>query len=406
MIRTVGDVTRAFDGRFGGVGRDPASLIRIVGWLLVGLVLIGYLWPAPHLSARQGVYNKKITNVHVRDVSLDPNDPRGFSLRRHRNSFTIAWIGASTLQSIKPGRYTFIPSDVQQLIPRIQGRDVYVDMYFLSGARSVDVYAATQAAIAAKPDLIVLSLNPVWMFNDRAIQSWPNLDGIVATRGISDPGAWPLLASLVSPSDLALGEASRRLPAIRDRWSYAVEVRKQVGRLSPLDTSTPPPRSKPSELGRIAAMGRPLEFWSKYRPTSKAGVSLADRQLAFLAGGDPGTPSVNQLVTDRTLAALAASGIPTYVYVDAINQTALRDPRVDAQLKRIEDGLKTIVDKHVSPNITVRWQSAARTLPPMEFNDLAHIADDRPIAYYLARELCDRLKASDIPCTPKKVKLK
>ena len=409
MIRDVGGVTRVLDRDLGGAGKGPLSLVRIVVWMLVGLIGIGLVYHAPAVKLSKTIYNKKITNPYVRDVTLDYNDPRGFVHLKHKNAFTIAWIGASTLQSIEPGRYTFLPSDVQELLPKVDGKQVYVDMYFMSGARTFDLYAATQAAIASGADMIVISLNPVWLFNDSAIQGWPNLNGVTAVNTLKSPSNWPLDASLLSPSDAVLGEVSRFIPSINNRWSYAQSLNRKVAKLSPLNTSHPPkPPKHPSQLQQISAMSVALSFWAKYRPGTSKGTSVTDRELAFLAGGDPGKDSYNKVIVNQMFKSLKAYNKPVILYVDAIETSAMKNPAIDAQLTRIENEVRAISEKYQSPNMYVHWQSVGRDVTGLKFDDIVHLADDRPLAVYLAGQVCQQLVATGTTptCEPKKVALK
>ena len=43
------------------------------------------------------------------------------------------------------------------------------------------------AALASKPDLVVVSLNPVWVLNDLAVQQWGYLDGLLARGSVWPP---------------------------------------------------------------------------------------------------------------------------------------------------------------------------------------------------------------------------
>ena len=84
----------------------------------------------------------------------------------------------------------------------MDGKRVSTDIYYLNAIRLADELAALSTALAAKPDLVVVSLNPVWVMNDLAVQQWGYLDGELARHS-----AWP-------PSRLAgggvAGEPGRR----------------------------------------------------------------------------------------------------------------------------------------------------------------------------------------------------
>jgi len=408
MIRNVEDITRVIDLRFGAAALTPTSLLRVAGWMIVGMLLIGVVWPASPVDLAKSPDNKGFSNTYVRSVSMDSNDPRGFAPVEHEDGFTIAWIGGSTLRTSPSGldEYVaadYIPLQVQRFIPRLQGKPVYIDMYYMASARTFDLYAAAQAALSTSPDLLVMGLNPLWLFNEKTIQRRSNLDEGLAASDVLDVGSWPIRSALLSPSDLVLGTAARGLPAVRDRWSYAQDFQGPLDRLSPLDRSSPPAPGPLSELDEVAAFIAPLQFWAGYpkRP-AQTEPTQNERDLGNLQYAYAGRSKFSDAVVGRIFSAIEASGVPTYVYLDAISQDQLQEPRIDAQLRLIEDHLQSIADQYQGVNLTVRSKSAARRLPPMQFADRYHLANARVFAPYLADELCERLRASDIDCTPEK----
>lgn len=403
MIRNVKDVTGLLDRRLGAPAVSWLSLVRVVVWLFIGLVLIGYLIPAHGVDISQSQYNRKIKTTWVRDVTLDHNDPRGFYYRRpdHR-TFTIAWIGPSTLQDISPGHYSFIPADVRRILPQIDGRPLRVDMYFLSGARIFDLYAAAVTALARHPDMILVDLNPLWVFNPTAVQSWPSLNGTVFRHAVPDPLSWPLLAGLDTPEDVALGVGSLRLPAIRNRWSYAESLRGWVDGLWPLRLAPQMPPAHPTALQQTQMMEAPLDFWLRFRPVVSPKAPMDVRQLALLEESKVDGSVLNDAIVTRLLAALGGSGIPAIAYMAPVDPAALVSPPVDAALRGIEDHLRTIAARHRFHTLFVQWQSGTRLLPPMKFNDIVHLAEDGPYVSYLAGLICRDLVALDpaTQCVP------
>lgn len=407
MIRNVSDATALLDRRFGGgIGR-PMSIVRTFVWVLVGIFLLGLLFPAPKPKLSHTYYNKSaLRNTPVLDLILDKNDPRGWKhLKKDPSKFTIAWIGGSTIQTVRPRHHSFIPVDVARRLPRIDGKPVQVNMYLMESSRTYDLYAATADAVATKPDMVILDLNPIWLFNPNAIQSWSNLNPAVLKTLASDPGAWPLLAALDSPTDVALSAASSHLAAIRDRWSYAKKLRAELDKLSPL---TPPPMVDPSAATRrlhgtelIATMQEPLNFWNYYRLIPD-GTPGQKRYQTILRQAKTDGSVINDDIVALTLRTLADSKIPSIAYMSALDPSTLTDPDVDATLHRIETHLHSIAAQHRSRTLLVRSQSATRYLHNLRFRDMAHITDGDPLVDYLASAVCSQLAASDpkTACTP------
>ena len=406
MIRNVKDVTALLDRRVGGAGAGPLSLLRILAWTLVGMFLIGAVVKAHPVNLNANAYNKKIHTTWVRDVTLDKNDPRGFKVRKDPNAFTIAWVGPSTLQNISPKRYSFIPADVRERIPEINGRPVKVDMYFLSGARVYDLYTATVNALATKPDMILVDLNPIWLFNDTAIANWFNLSGVSFRHIAPDPRAWPLLAAFDQPQDIVLGLAASKLSAIRDRWSFAGELRAELARRSPLTipsvSATATKLPDPKSLAAVATMSAPLDFWQRFRPPADPKANRAVRQLGLLRQSKTDGSVLNDAVVNRLMASLAEAKIPAIAYVPPVNPELFTAPGADEALGAIEGHLAEIAGKHRAPTLLVKNRSAGRDLAPMQFNDLVHLAEDGPFVTYLSQLICTELLDLDVTtsCTP------
>jgi len=401
MILNVKDVQSELDRYAGGAGKGPLSLLRIVAWTVVGLLLIAFVWPTQPPKYSDSAYNHHIPSPFSKVVTLDKNDPRGFLLHKHgKNSFTIAWIGPSTLQSINkvPGHttYTFIPADVRQRIPVIDGKRTYVDLYFIEGARIMDLYAATQAALHSGADMVVLDLNPLWIYNTAEVQGWPNLNGITFNHIAKSPSQWSVGAQFIGPADATSGVAGKYFKSIYNRWTYAQKVNRHLNWFSVLDTSVPPPAStKPlSPLQRIAQMTDPLQFWVKYRVSGSAASqhgSAIERQLQFLLGSTLSGSTVNDDVVAHLFGILAKSNRPAYVYVPPIAPTAMANARISAALARIEHHLAAQAAQHQGPYLKVQAQSLGRILPPMKFNDIIHVAEAGPMVTYLSHAVCNQL---------------
>lgn len=404
-IRNVKDVSALLDRRFGSALGRPLSVARTLVWVLVAIYAIGLLVPAPKVDFARTHFNKFLTKrgEPVRDLMLDKNDPRGWKhLKKDPHKFTIAWIGGSTIQTVKPHHYGFLPVDVLHRLPRIDGKPVQVHMYLMEASRAFDLLAATADAVATKPDLIVLDLNPLWLFNPNAIQSWDNLNPAVARDLASDPGNWPLLGALYSPSDFALSLASGHLASIRDRWSYAKKLRAAVDRLAPNPAPPPAPGGpRPAGLELIATMPEPQNFWNYYRNLPRD-ITKAERYPAAMRQAVTDGSSLTDLIVAQMLKKLGDSKIPAIAYMSAVNPANLADPAVNAALHRVETHLQDIADDHRSPTLLVQSRSGSRLVHPLEFRDMAHLTYAVPMVSLLATMVCSHLTALDpaTRCTP------
>ena len=404
MIRNVKDVTDLLDRRFGSAVGRPMSVLRTLVWVIVGIYVLGLLVAAPKVDFQHTHYNNGLQKVPVRDLMLDKNDPRGWkNLKKDPHKFTIAWIGGSTIQIVKPHHHGFLPVDVLHRMPKIDGKPVQVNMYLMEASRIFDLYAATAAAIKSKPDLIVLDLNPLWVFNPNAVQEWTNLNPAALPDLASRPGNWPLLASLYSPSDVALSLADGHLSAIRDRWSFAQRLRSEIDKLSPLTEPVANPTSTThlSGVKLIATMQESLSFWARYRliPLDTPGPL---RYPAYLEEAKTDGSALNDDIVGQLLGSLGDSKIPSLAYMSAVDPKSLAYPGVDAALQRVEDHLRSIAAAHRSRTLLVQWQSGTRLVHGLQFRDMVHMTYAAPMANELSTTICNQLRAIDptTECTP------
>jgi hypothetical protein len=409
VIRNVQDVSKLLDQRFGAAAGRPLSIVRVLAWMLVGLYLIGVLVPAPAVHLGSTHFNKALRQTEVRDLVLDKNDPRGWKhLKPDPSKFTVAWIGGSTLQTVRPHHYGFVAVDTLRQLPRIDGKPVRINMYLLESSRIYDLFAATADALSTKPDLIIVDLIPVWIFNPNAIQSWPTLNPATWTELVKSPSNWPLLAALNSPSDVALSLAASHLSSIRDRWSYAQKLHSLIDKLTPAEQKKINPNAKAPKLHGaqlIATMQNSYAFWNYYR-LIPPGTPGKQRYEMFMRQAKTDGSVINDYIIGRMFGMLADSKIPAIAYLGAIDPSYLPDPGVAPTLLRIEKHLKALADQHKSPNLYVQPRSAIRFVSGLKFRDMVHMTYDPPFVRYMTSMICGHLRAIDptSECTPQPTK--
>ena len=377
------------------------GLVRVAAWLLVGLVALGAVLPDKSPDIGADAYNRRVPNPSVRNIATARGDPRGFTPTSSEDVFKVAWIGGSEIQEISETSYSFLPISVREKLPTVDGRPVSVDMYFVSGMRIADQYAAVLAAIGDDVDAIVVSLNPVWSTTDLAIQGWTTLNPLFATYTLPRPSAWPISLSLLAPSDLVWGEASRVSAAIDDRYQWGTEMQSTVDGWTLLPDTAPAAPLDPAaeaalpELDRIRAMTSPLEFWSTYAPVVEPDVTGSARTAASFDRYARSESGLNRLILQQMGDAITESGIPTLVYNAQVNYNILADPVVAPAVARVEATLAGEADSFASPNVTFHSETLSRRVPDMQFNDIVHVANFGVAPGLVASELCTLLQTSD-----------
>ena len=398
-------ITRTRDQLMGNVGRSHLSLLRIGVWCIVWFVVLGTLVPVVQRQPENNTYNnvagiRQAANVSV--VSPGRGDISGFNNTASDDAFRVVWIAGSSIQSISPDYYTFVPAEVSHSLPaEIDGREVVIDVMFLSGIRIVDIYFAALTAMETSPDLLVVTMNPIWVLNNTATHDWPGLDPLAVQAGASNPSAWSLLARYTSPSDYLLAATAAVAEPVKHRKLTGQPVDEKAAALTFLDPdSGTAPQASGSELDRIRAMRIPVAFWRTYRQAPVPGQSLSERQLQFLTDSTLDTNTANFDVL-RALGKLTAdTDTLTFLYMAPVSPEILEDPAVDAVISDIEATVEQARPEFSAPNQYFDSENLARKLPPFAFNDIIHLKEVGEVAEYLGAEICEFASGAGFDCVP------
>ena len=169
------------------------SLVRIAVVVVLAIAVAGLVVPDHPGETRTAPYNHRLATATTRNVALPLNDPAGFKPSDQRQALQGGLDrGLRAARRRRPASLPFIPRLVNDQIGKVGGKRVYTDIYFLNAIRLADEYSAESAAVAAKPDMLVISLNPVWVLNDLAVQQWDYLDGVLARGALWPPSSWPV----------------------------------------------------------------------------------------------------------------------------------------------------------------------------------------------------------------------
>ena len=302
------------------------SLLRIGVVLVLALVLAGVVLPDHPGQTRTAPYNSRLATPTTRNVALPLNDPRGFKPSNHPNRFNVAWVGGSELLGVDPKRPAFIPRLVNDKIGAVDGHRVDTDIYFLNAIRLADELSAESAAVAAKPDMLVISLNPVWVLNDLAVQQWGYLDGVLARGSLWPPSSWSVGASLVSPGDVGWRALSSISRPVQQRYDWGVKTSNKTGSFTFLDSKTdkaPPPLTP---LGAFAAK-RPVDFWFSHFSSSSTSRNLSDVQLRIMERELASKSAMNPTVLNRMFDMAHRAGHPDVLLRAADRPPGLRSAR-------------------------------------------------------------------------------
>ena len=388
------DALLAWLRRVVGYVPTPWSLVRVAAFTAVVLLLAAVVIPDRPGQTRTAPYNRRLATATTRNVTLPLNDPRGFKPTPRAKTFRVAWVGGSELLGVKPRERAFIPQLVNDRIGSVDGRKTSTDIYFLNAIRLADELAAQSAAVSSKPDMVVVSLNPVWVLNDLAVQQWGYLDGVLAQGSIWPPSRWPAAASLVSPGDAGWRLLSGLSRPIEDRYDWGVDESDKTDSFSFLDSvddNAPPPLTGLGALGQR----RPVDFFfSDYidGKAESANQGLRDTQLRILQREIDSKSALNRTVLRQMLEVARRSGIPTYFYVPPIDPKVYGAGGGKQYIDQVRQMLASATEGATNAKVAFDPQGLQDRVRPVEYQDIVHVLQPKPEARVLAGDLCQLLR--------------
>jgi hypothetical protein len=388
------DAVLAWLRRVVGYVPTPWSLLRIAVFTLAALLLATLVVPSRPGETRTAPYNSALASKTTRNVTLPLNDPRGFKPTPKGNTFRVAWIGGSELLGVAPRHGAFIPRLVNDQIGRVDGHRTSTDIYFLNAIRLADELAAQTSAVTAKPDMVVVSLNPVWVLNDLAAQQWGYLNGVLARGSVWPLSRWPVASALVSPGDLGWRALSSLSRPIQDRYDWGVKESAKSGSLTFLDSVTD---SAPPPLTGLGALGqrRPVDFFfGDYVAGAKKSTNqgLRDTQLRILQREIDSKSALNRSVLSQMFEVARRSGIPTYFYVPPIDPKVYGAGGGKKYIDQVRQMLAAATKGKTNSKVVFDPQGLQDRVPPVKFEDIVHVLQPKPEAHVLAGDLCKLLE--------------
>lgn len=364
------------------------SVVRIAAVSVAALVLASAAVPAQPGDLDGSPYNDTLRTSQVRNVALPLGDPRGFDPTSSSDAFRVAWIGGSETMAVGPRTRAFIPGLVGQRIGTVDGETFSTDLYYLNAIRLADELSALSTALSSKPDLVVISLNPVWVLNDLAVQQWSYLDGDLARGSLWPPSRWAVAASLVSPGDIGWRVLSSVSPSlVGDRFEWGVDLGTQTAAWSFLDVVEPTSPPRADGLATLATR-RPVDFWFSYFEPTSTGTSLALTQLRIMEREVASRSSFNRVVLRQMFEMVRSAGVDAYFYVHPIDPKVYAEPAARRYVAKLRAGLSEATAGQTSDRIHFDPQGLQDRVIPSGYRDIAHVLDGTNEADVLARDLC------------------
>ncbi|WP_027863226.1 hypothetical protein [Marmoricola sp. URHB0036] len=372
----------------GLVGYAPSawSLVRILCFTLLGLLVISLVVPYKP-GELISPWNRVRGTDHSHVVSLQLGDTRGYAPAAPPGSYRIAWIGGSEILGVRPRHQSIIPGRVNDRIHAVDGKRPATDVYFQNAMRLADELSSLHRALASKPDLVVVSLNPVWVLNDLGVQQWGYMDGLLARGSVWPPSDWPVAASLVSPGDVGWKGLSSLFGSIDDRLYWGTKLTEKTADLSFLDKVAKGVEPAPTGLG-LLGLRRPVDFWQEKYGGVPASAPVDTKQLSVLQRGVRSKSSINVEVLRAMFAAVRRAGVKAYFYVPPISPKFYARPDGKKAIEELRSQLVDATKGQTTSKVLFDPQGLQDRVRPTIYKDIVHKLNPDPEIRVLTGDLC------------------
>lgn len=372
------------------VADTPGSLLRVALAAALFLALLGHAATPGHGWEEPIVSTSRIV------MTAPFGDPRGFrgtTPTRLADELRIAWIGGSSLLIHQMGsnERAFLPERVLDVVRAEAGGTPRVLDYVLNAQRAFESWICSVDALRRDPDLVVVTLNPLFVYNTRAPLFRRALLGAAAQRLMWTPRAWPELLAFAEPSDLAWAALAGVFPAVRDRAVLGGRFARAPSLLrlhAPVEGAAFDALRAQRARRSVEAYDQPLQFWEAAARRRRSGPALDWQEAILLHHQDTARGSANDRLLDQLLGALADSGVPSLVYVAPVAPEVTANARMRAAIEAIEARLAEKRAQFGSQRLRIVSDNPSRTLAGMRFADLVHLEDESgELPAWLAEQL-------------------
>lgn len=325
----------------------------------------------------------------------DRQDPRSFTTPSEVNltvdHFGLAWISGSSI-SVRAkkqrhqfqGRTSYEFTDVfAAQTRRINDSKFWVHEYMIQGARTGDIRrAAAHAAQDTLVDAIILSLNPVWLYNDWAVYTDSNQRAAIVGLKGGTPSDWLYALKYSRPSSIAGAILADMSIIVRDRHALARRLPVSRELPYPLKTASLPPKTHYPPVhsfyeGRDFTAPAVMEAHEKYRATLMRQTLRENGQ--------------NAQFFCLALNSFRDSGKPVLLYTAPLPQGAVDDVELASFMGEWEKLTKRLVERCGGPNIRLRAETWRGVPGERVHRDIVHLRYGQSVVDAVSAMLVDEL---------------
>ncbi len=368
---------------------SPGGLLRIAGWTLLSLVLIG-----PQPTKQPVVLKGQVIgmNTGANNLQWVRNDFGEFPADGYLN---VAWISGSSIKLAKGRVLEYLPQKVNRLMSSKEGIPTRDFVYLIDARRILDTYTMVLDALARKPDAMVLVINPFWAFNSKAVFLKQNLfnHGARLWWNASD---WPWQFALTEPANHLYNLVGRHVPLITDRNNYIKYLREKSRELFGVSLIPSPvtPLNRPGN--ETLKLSQPLKFWllfqvfngdaEQFFPNGQ--MNTGAWQLAAMSQADTDLSSWPVYIMRKMLNKIRASGVPTLLYVAPVS-SEMRGMGSRKGYNAVLNTMQNLKSEYENDRLRFVVRIPASITNSLSHSDYLHLSAPGELPAYLSTQLSE-----------------
>jgi len=377
--------------RLGEIPNNIGSLVRIIIWVVFFFLSIGLLIPT-----EQAQESAKI-NQGLIDMVLEFGNPKGFRdipSEKILSDFKIAWICGSSIRTkrFENNKRILLPDLVNKKLHETEGVEPTTLLYFFKAQRLFEIYICLLDAIEKKPDIIVITLNPAFVFNARAVTFRKHLFGVAGTKLPTRFNSWLIYMKLSEPLDWAKAVLLKYANIVREQVfinRIYVKIKRKIH----------PMKSNNGEVAEIVQKynlqnnpynySQPLLFWNNRLRYHFNNLEKNMYVSGFVDYINEAKDSLNEQILNEILISMKKSGTPGLLYVAPLDPEFIDNPRYDLAVKKMENIMRIKAKEFGTPTLRIIAKNPTRHLAGLVFRDPIHLDSFGNLPDFLSTQIID-----------------
>lgn len=345
-----------------------AGIVRIALWTVLFLWLAGLMIPE---RARQDLFSTNVAGLPISPMITLESDPafiRDVPLPEKGKHFRIAWIsdsssilykpGAKLIDLTKMGDHKLLAVKTLEALRGLGLANAHIDLFLRVSLRCLETYTLTKLALERHPDLLIISVSPVFIFNNHAVFKGDSHFAKASAVWGKNIDTWPWLFLMPSPADHLWALLTHRFTVFSQAPVYAEEI--DALKHDFWTSLFPPLKNTQNGEKEDSMTENSLVFWVIQRYLKgDLSVLLNDknetvnskwyRQVIRLS--DFGENSFNHRIVRKTLETLKNSGVKAIIYIEQASQAMKDDPGAWAIYQHVKDTFRAYEKEYGSDKI-------------------------------------------------------